>query len=153
MDSLKLSRFKVSRADLPEQRARFDELLVKSDGSMQATGYAELPSGRPADLVLFTTRNSSSQEAIFAMGVLESVPRYLYYSTKRDREFLAIPSYTPEWTARWLGPLTVFSVPKQDAEIDAWAFDVDRMRVYRITDERLRASKKFPKGLFPNSDR
>jgi len=153
MDSLKLSRFKVIREDLPQQRARFDELLVKSDGTMLATGYSELPSGRPADLVLFTTRNGSSQETIFAMGVLESVPRYLYYSTKRDREFLAIPSYTPQWTARWLGPLTVFSVPKKDAEIDAWALDVDKMRVYRIADDRLQGSHRFPKGLFPNSDR
>jgi hypothetical protein len=36
--------------------------------------------------------------------------------------------------------------------IDAWAFDSLKLRVYRIEDNRLRPSKGFPRGLFPNSD-
>jgi hypothetical protein len=111
---------------------------------MVANGYSELPSQRPADLVLFTTGKNTDDATIFALGLLESVPRFWYDATKKDREFLAIPNLTQEWTARWAGPLAVISKPKPDDHIQAWALDASRSRVFRIADQRLPSGYFFP---------
>ncbi len=150
--TLSLQEFSVRRTELSAQSARFEELTLSSDGKMTAKGYSELPSGRPADLVFFTTRTAPGQETIFGFTALESLPRFYYDSTKRDREFLAVPAFTPELTARWAGPLTLFSTPARGAVIDAWAFDARRMIAYHVADRRIKGGKTFPKNILPNSD-
>ena len=145
LPDLKLKNFQIVNQELPLQRAGFQSLELKPDGvTMVANGYSELPSQRPADLVLFTTGKNTDEATIFALGLLESVPRFWYDATKKDREFLAIPNFTQEWTARWAGPLAVISKPKPDDHIQAWALDASRSRVFRIADERLPSGSFFP---------
>lgn len=153
LDNLKLKQFTVVRTELPTTQASFDSLELRSSGEMQAEGYAELPNHRPADLILFTRRRpSSSEEMIFGVCTTEGVPTYLEHSSKRDHEWLLLPTFLPDWTARWTKQVFTFSRPEKDDIIDAWALDAQRMRVYRIDDRRLRLSRGFPKSVFPNSD-
>jgi hypothetical protein len=153
LDNLKLSQFSMVRTELAGKAASFDSLELKPNGSMIASGYAQLPSHRPADLVLFTRRKPGTQgETIFALSTLQGIPMYMDQAPKRDHEWLLMPPFTPEWTAQWDEHLAVFSVPAKTDVIDAWAFDSLKMRVYRIEDNRLRPSQGFPRGLFPNSD-
>lgn len=136
LQDLGLKHFRVSEKNLTPKRAAFFDLKAKPNGQMTATGYSELTSGRPADLVLFTSQTGNEPETIFAIGTLEGVPRYLYFATKRDREYEATPQLTPEWTSRWAGPISLVKSPAADAKIRAWALDVERMEVHRIPDLR-----------------
>jgi hypothetical protein len=136
LQDLSLNYFRLSNKDLPPERAEFLDFKITPDGQMNVMGYAELATSRPADLVLFTTKADNEPEKIFAFGMLEGVPRYTYYATKRDHEYEANPLLTPERTARWASSLSVLAQPSKDAVIHAWALDVDNMRVHRIPDCR-----------------
>lgn len=149
-----IGRFKVSRKDLPLPMASFDALEHRPDDTWEAQGYAELPSHRPADLVLFSAKRKGGTERLFAFGTVTSLPPYMRQAMRRDFEYTAAEPLTPAATARWTGPIHLIDQPPTKEEIiDAWALDVERMQLYRINDQRLLDTKRFPPGLFPNSDR
>ena len=153
LTSLNLNQFGMVRHELPLRMASFDSLELKSTGAMKVSGYSEIPGHRSADLVLFTKKKPGQDgEIIFAFCSVEGVPHFQDQATKRDHEWLTMPAYSPDWTARWSESVAVFSNPDKADIIDAWAFDAQRMKVYRINDRRLRPSRGFPHGVFPNSD-
>ena len=131
-----LAQFKKKGRKLAREEAALLDLKKMPDGTWMAQGYSALPSGRGADLVLFTMKNTKGGEDIVGLGTLEAIPRYQYYTTKRDREYEATPLLTPKWTSRWSGPVNVLAEVGVLARVQAWALDVERMELHQIQDCR-----------------
>lgn len=141
--SLRLDQFKRGK-DLNTHRAAFQSIEFTPKGSWSvsgysvwtASGYSDLPSGRPADLVLFSTTDSDGNEMIIGFSTINSLPGNEADATHRDYEFLASKRITTEMVSRWSGVVNQASVPLRDTPLKAWALDVKNWRVYLIPDNR-----------------
>jgi hypothetical protein len=136
LGSLRLSEFQVSKLTLRHRQAAFTELHDTESGGLIASGYAELPDQRPADLVLFSTPDASGEPQVFGFTFLLRLPNYLRATTAKDHDWLFMDEFDPSLYARWEGHLALAMKPPRGAPISAWALDVIHGRIYRIPDHR-----------------
>ena len=132
--------FHISKGGLLAKLGEFSELRLTPEGKLRATGYSELPTRRPADLVLFTIPGPNGQERIFGLTHLVRQPLFLYHNMRREHEWLSQGhSIGPDFTCAWEDDIDIFQMPPPGAPIKAWAMDVsgDKPRLYLVKDTRI----------------
>lgn len=139
--------FHISDLKLRHRQAGFNALNFTADQKgLQAHGFAELPSQRPADLILFTKKNDKGEDEIFGLEYLVRYPDYLISATMKDDDWLSILPMKSDYYARWEGPVNLYKneIPPPGTEIRCWALDVEKMYVYAIPDNRLSPDPQPP---------
>lgn len=155
LDNRLLSQFHVSSKTLFYRQGQFQTLNLTKEGGLEAHGFAELPAQRPADLILFTTKNSAGQEEIFGLTYLVRFPMYWNGATLKDDDWLSMPPMTAEYYARWEGPVYLYKnqLPPTGAPIKTWALDVEKRYVYAIRDVRTSPDPQPPLPPTPKDEK
>lgn len=151
LTNTRLDQFHIKKP-IKHRQAGFEELHEAEGGGLVALGYAEMPNRRPADLILFTTPDTSGAEQIFGLSYLVRMDGYEAYCTYKDDKDLSFIRMTPELATRWEGHVTLITKPARDAPIKAWAFDADRMCVYAVPDDRATTEILPPLPKKPTDD-
>jgi hypothetical protein len=150
-----LSQFHVSSKTLFYRQGQFQSLNLTKEGGLEAHGFAELPAQRPADLILFTTKNPAGEEEIFGLTFLVRFPMYWNSATLKDDDWLSMPAMTAEYYARWEGPVYLYqkTLPPAGAPIKTWALDVEKRYVYAIRDVRTSSDPQPPLPPKPKDEK
>jgi hypothetical protein len=116
-------------ADLPFLYFSFGQII--ENGGWHFSGYAVCHDNRPADLILFCTRNESGEWVAQTTATPLTAPQYLRDGTRFDFEFLGIQSPQDPQLGAWEADLPpgVFG-PEEVGTVSAWALDFSRRNLY-----------------------
>jgi hypothetical protein len=128
--------------ELDKEHAEFqrlyksEEIPGKGHGDWQVQGYAMLPgSQRPADAIVLAYRVPGGEWIMFGLTQAYGAPKYLGRSMGKDL-YSMIPS-RDTWPKRvmygWDPDVHFEETPPPNALITAWAVDMARHRIFRIT--------------------
>ena len=131
----RLDQFKIQKGKLDTDDAGFEWWVEHKDGRIDVKGYARLPSGRPADLIVFTYQENKGREIIGGFCPLSPLPGYLSRGTRKDFEFTAVNPDKENQMMQWTNEVTLAGggIPAKVTPT-AWALDVKRKMVYRIPE-------------------
>ena len=130
--NLRLSKLGKDGGTRDPYRKVWERMERRKDGGWYVSGYAVLRDNRPADLILFCTRDAAGEWVVRTTAVpFSTSPQYLRNSARYDFEFLGS---RPPQDAQ-LGafeadfPPSVFG-PENGQVVSAWALDLARGGYY-----------------------
>ncbi len=139
---LRLSKLGKDGGMFNSFRRKFERMERMENGS----GFAVCHDNRPADLILFCTRNGSWEWVVRTTTAPFTAPQYLRDGTRYDFEFLGIQSPQDAQLGAWEADLPpgVFG-PEEVGTVSAWALDFSRGNLYyRLEgDHELSAQPKM----------
>jgi hypothetical protein len=123
----------------------FEDLARTPDGRLIASGWAVLPEGRePAHAVLLTYRDGTLGSRVFAIVSMPNVPDGLVPALRQPAH------HRP----RWQHMFAHMDIPTSDTtHIDAWAFDTDSGKAFKLTGSHVVRPLRLPKLSLAGSTR
>jgi hypothetical protein len=121
----------------------FEDLARTPDGRLIASGWATLPEGRePAHAVILTYRDDTGTSRVFAIVPMVGVPNGLLPALRQ-------PVYD---RSRWQHTFAHMDIPTGDStHIDAWAFDTESGKAFKLTGSHVVRPLRLPKLLLAGS--
>lgn len=106
----------------------FDSLAAANKDEYIASGWAILPDrGESADLVILTYENANTVATVFAVAVQKIKRKDLVKTTKKQAYY----------KAGWQKSFATSKLPKGLLKINAWAFDTNRVKAFKIGGNHL----------------
>ena len=143
---LRLSKLGKDGGMFNSFRRKFERMERMENGGWRVSGFAVCHDNRPADLILFCTRNGRWEWVVRTTTAPFTAPQYLRDGTRYDFEFLGIQSPQDAQLGAWEADLPpgVFG-PEEVGTVSAWALDFSRGNLYyRLEgDHELSAQPKM----------